>query len=580
MKTQQEYIGQVENGLRNEYFIKGDKLKSITEAMEEACIPGISVAIINDCEIVWAKGYGIADIESGLPVNEITLFQAASISKPLTALAVMKLVQDGKLDLDKDINTYLKTWKLQDGELTAKNKVTLRNLLSHTAGVTVHGFPGYSSEAEIPTLVQILNGENPANTGRVFVNMEPNTQFRYSGGGYTIVQQLLIDCLEMPFEKIMHELVLEPLGMTNSFYSQSCLNEEQYANATAGHKSGGNQVNGKRHIYPEMAAAGLWTTAEDLAKFAVEVQKSLKGKSNKILTKEFMEIMTTPILFGEYNIGLRNEKVGGEMLLGHNGGNEGYSCSMFFHKEKGFGIVFMSNSDDGYKMKLPLLRSAAAAYGFGNILHPDYETMDLPIEVTKQFEGAYKLQPDKTLKIFNHNDKLYYKTVFHEPIQLEYAGNNTLIDINRNIKFELIKDSSKLLMNSSIIERLMDEEKLASDYIEEDNIEQAVKCYEELMDKNADMRLRLENELNNDGYNCIYKENYKTAIAFLIINTILFPESSNAWDSLGEAYFINKQYDLSMEAMKKSLVYNPNNQNAVKLIKDAEEYISLENKLG
>jgi CubicO group peptidase (beta-lactamase class C family) len=171
----------------------------------------------------------------------------------------------------------------------------------------------------------------------------------------------------------MRELVLEPLGMTNSFYSQSCLNEEQCAHATAGHKSGGSQVKGKRHLYPEMAAAGLWTTAEDLAKFAIEVQKSLRGESNKILTREFMEAMATPILTGEYNIGLGNEKIGGEQLLGHNGGNEGYSCSLLFHKEKGFGVVFMSNSDDGYKMKLPLFRSAAAAYSFYNILHNDYE---------------------------------------------------------------------------------------------------------------------------------------------------------------------------------------------------------------
>jgi CubicO group peptidase (beta-lactamase class C family) len=487
----------------------------------------------------------------------------------------MKLVQDGKLDLDEDINTYLKAWKLQESELTKTNKVTLRNLLSHTAGVTVHGFPGYSPDVELPTLIQVLNGESPANTGRIFVNMEPNTQFSYSGGGYTIVQQVLIDVLQMPFERIMHELVLEPLGMTNSFYSQCSLNGEQCANATAGHKSGGSQVKGKRHIYPEVAAAGLWTTAEDLAKFAVEVQKSLNGESNKILTKEFMELMTTPILTGEYNIGLQNEKIGREMLLGHNGGNEGYSCSMFFHKEKGFGVVFMSNSDDGYKMKLPLFRSAAAAYNFYNILQPDYEVMDLTEEVKKKFEGTYKLQPDKSLKVFQYNDRLFYKTIFDKPIQVEYVGDNRLIDINRNVRFELIKDSSNLLMNDKTIERLRDEEKLASDYIEEDNIEQAVKCYKELMEVDAALRLRLENDLNNDGYNCLYKDNYKNAIAFLKINTILFSESSNTWDSLGEAYFIDKQYGLAVEAMKKSLEYNPNNQNAVKVIKEAEAYLTL-----
>lgn len=573
MKTQQEYIEQLENGLREEYFLKGDKLKSITEAMKEACIPGIGIAVIYDFEVVMTKGYGTQDIELKMPVNINTIFQAASISKPLTALAVMKLVQDGKLDLDEDINTYLKTWKLPENKLTEVNKVTLRNLLSHTAGVTVHGFPGYSAEAEIPTLVQILNGETPANTGKINVDLEPNTQFRYSGGGYTIVQQALIDQLQKPFEEIMHELVLEPLGMTNSFYSKSPLNKQQAINATAGHKSDGSQVSHKRHLYPEMAAAGLWTTAGDLAKFAIEVQKCLKGESNKILTREFMEMMTTSVLSGEYNLGLCNEKVGNEMLLGHNGGNEGYSCSMLFHKEKGFGVVFMSNSDNGYKMKLPIFRSAAAAYGFHNVLNPDYEKAELSPEVMRTFEGTFKIQDDKSLKIFQHSGKLYYKTIFDEPIQLEYVGNNTMIDINRKTKFELITNSSNLLINGKAMERLGDGEKLASDYIEEDNIEQAVICYSELMEKDVQARLRLENTLNNDGYNCIFRKNFKTAIAFLKINTILFPESYNAWDSLGEAYFTNKEYDLCIEAMKSSLKYNPNNQNALKYIKDSEEHL-------
>ena len=573
MKTEQEYIGQVENGLREEYFIKGDKLKSITEAMNEASIPGVSIAVIHNFQIVWTKGYGIRDIETKQLVDKNTIFQAASISKPVTALAVMKLVQDGVLDLDEDINTYLKTWKLPESELTAKNKVTLRNLLSHTAGVTVHGFAGYSAEAKTPTLVQVLNDEAPANSGNIMVDIEPNSKFRYSGGGYTIVQQALIDQLQKPFEEIMHELVLKPLGMTNSFYSSSSLKEKQGANTTAGHYSDGNQVPYKRHHYPEMAAAGLWTTAEDLAKYAVEIQKTLKGQSNKILTREFMELMTTPILTGEYNIGLRNEKVGEEMLLGHGGSNEGYRCRMLFHKEKGFGVIIMSNSDNGHNINLPVFRSAAAAYGFDNILQPDYEKAELSVDKLELFKGTYKLQPDKSLKVFQHNGSLFYKTIFDGTIELQYVGNSTLIDKNRNTKFQLINGSRDLLMNDNRIEGLKDEVKLASDYIEEDNIEEAVRCYEELMKKNAQMRFSLENQLNIAGYTCIYRKRYSTAVAFLKINTILFPESANAWDSLGEAYFINKQYYLAIEAMKEALKYNPNNAYALTLIKDAEKYL-------
>lgn len=451
--------------------------------------------------------------------------------------------------------------------------MTLRNLLSHTAGVTVEGFPGYKPDSEMPTLLQVLKGELSANTGKIAVDMEPNTKFRYSGGGYTIVQQALIDQLQKPFQEIMQELVLDPLGMTNSFYSNAVLNEKQYINATAGHKVDGKQPLGKRHLYPEMAAAGLWTTAEDLAKFSIEVQKSLKGESNKILTKEFMEIMTTPVLNGEYNIGLRNEKIGAEQLLGHSGGNEGYTCNMLFHKEKGFGVIFMSNCDKGYEIKIPFFRSAAAAYGWNNILHPDYEIVTLSADKIKLFSGNYKIEFDKTMKIFEYNHRLVYQTIYDELIQLDYVGNNILIDTNRTIKIEFREDSDKLYMNENIIERLNDGEKLASDHIEEDNIGQAVICYQELMKKDNDMENWLENNLNNCGYSCIWRKNYHTAIAFLKINTILFPQSINAWDSLGEAYFFDKQYELSMEAMKKSLEYNPNNQNAVEFIKDAKEHL-------
>jgi CubicO group peptidase (beta-lactamase class C family) len=573
MQSNHERIEQVENGLRPEYFIKNDKLKSITELMKETNTPGISVAIIDNFEIVWAKGYGISDTKTQLPVNTNTIFQAASISKPLTALAVMKLVQDGKLDLDENINSYLKALKLPVNEFTAKNKVTLRNLLSHTAGMTGHGFSGYNRDADIPTLVQVLNGELPANTDKVIVDMEPNTGFRYSGGGYTIVQQMLIDQLQKPFQEIMQELVLAPLGMTNSFYSNCDLNEEQCTNATAGHKRDGSQVFGKRHLYPEMAAAGLWTTAEDLAKFSIEVQNSLKGESNKILTKEFMESMATPVLNGEYNIGLCNEKIGIDQLLGHDGGNEGYTCTMLFHKEKGFGVTFMSNCDRGYEMKMPFFRSVAAAYDFDNILHPDYEIVDLSADEVKLFSGNYKMEFDKTIKIFQNNNKLFYKTIYDELKQLDYVGNNILIDTNRTVKIVFREELGKLYMNENIIERLKDGEKLASDYMVENNIEQAVRCYQELMEKDSDMKNWLPNNLNNVGYNFIWSNDYNTAIAFLKIGTILFPEDANSWDSLGEAYFIDKRYELSIEAMKKSLEYNSNNLNAVKFIKDAKEYL-------
>ncbi|MDT8717525.1 class A beta-lactamase-related serine hydrolase [Clostridium sp. 19966] len=572
MKSKQEYIKKFESSLRTEYFVKGDKQNSIVEMMKKTHTPGISVAVIQDYQLAFSKGYGISDMEKSSPVNESTIFQAASISKPVTCMAVMKLAQDGKLDLDEDINSYLKSWKLKYDGFNEKNKVTLRNLLSHTAGINVHGFPGYNFNSKIPTLIQVLNGESPANTAKITLSMEPNTKFSYSGGGYTIVQQVLVDQLGKKFEDIMKELVLEPLKMNTSFYTNAPLDNSYIPNVTAGHNIDGGCIEGKRHVYPEMAAAGLWTTAEDLAKFVLEIQKSLKGQPNRIISKDFMQFMAIPILTGEYNMGLENQKVAQEYLLGHDGGNEGYCCSMLFHKEKGYGLILMTNSNNGYQMKLPILRSAATAFGWNNILRPDYEKSELSAETKNLFMGSYKLEFDISIKVFADNNKLFYKIGYFEPKKLEYVGNYTFIDTDRKNKFEFVKDENKIYMNESILESLNDGEKLACDYIEEGNIEQAVNIYKRIIEEKNIIKFSLEGKLNNAGYNCLGNNN-EAAINLLKVNTILFPDSANAWDSLGEAYFENGQYELSIEAMKNSLQYNQNNKNALFFIEKAKKYL-------
>lgn len=575
MPNQSEKIKQVENGLRPKYFVKGDKLKSINEVMKEMNIPGISVAIINNFEVVWSKGYGVADTETQQPVDENTIFQAASISKPVTAMAVMKMVQDGKLDLDRNINTYLKSWQLEENELTAKKAVTLKNLLSHNAGVTVHGFPGYKPDAPFPTLVQVLNGETPANTGKIFVDMEPETQWRYSGGGTTIVQQAMIDQENKSFQELMQEKILNPIGMSNSFYSNSILNEKQLKNATAGHYNDGTLVVGKRHIYPEMAAAGLWTTAQDLAKFAVEIQKSLKGESNKVLNKQFTETMTTPVLKGELNIGLFNQKIGEEQFLSHAGGNEGFSCDLLFHKTKGYGIVLMTNSRNCNGLMMPLFRSAASVYGWSDVLPPDFEEVVLTNEEKVHFYGSYQLDFDKMARLyFVNNNKLVFKISCDPEKQVTPISKLSLITADRVDKISISADFDKFFLNDKELKRnFNDDEMLAADYIEAGYILDAVDCYQKLLEKDAEAIKWLENYLNNAGYYFISQNNFKIATGFLKTNSILFPQSGNVWDSLGEAYFFDKKYELTIETMKKALKINPNNQNAISKIKEAEELL-------
>src|SRR5215207_10452393 len=189
----------VGRGLLPPVLIKGAPAWSIEERLRHYKVPGVSVAVIKDFKVEWARGYGFKDAEAREPVTERTLFQAGSISKPVAAMTILKKVEQGKLSLDEDVNARLASWKLPENEFTAKRKVTLANLLSHTAGLTVHGFPGYGVGAAVPTLPQVLDGAPPANTAPVRVDLEPGTRFRYSGGGTTVMQLALEDVENRPF---------------------------------------------------------------------------------------------------------------------------------------------------------------------------------------------------------------------------------------------------------------------------------------------------------------------------------------------------------------------------------------------
>src|SRR5208282_3138916 len=193
---------------------------TINERMAHYKVPGVSVAFFDHGQIIWTKTYGFADVASKKPVTADTLFQAAPTRKPVAALAALRLVQEGKLSLDEDVNVKLRTWKVPENAFTIKEKVTVRRILSHSAGLTVHGFPGYASDEPVPTVVQILNGEKPANSDPIRVDVVPGTLWRYSGGGYVILQTLLSDVTGKPFPQIMSELVLRPAGMTHSTYEQ------------------------------------------------------------------------------------------------------------------------------------------------------------------------------------------------------------------------------------------------------------------------------------------------------------------------------------------------------------------------
>lgn len=330
------------------------KPKPLATRMEELGVPGVSVAFIDEGEVVWARGWGYADVESKRPVTPETLFQAASISKPVAALGALTLVDEGRLTLDGSINEQLESWSLGDEE----HVITLRGLMTHTAGLTVHGFPGYTAGVELPSTLEVLQGRG--NTGEVKVDLVPGTQWRYSGGGYTVMQLLMEEVSGRPFATLMRERVLVPMGMERSTYEQP-LPEARRSEAATAYSGRGDAVEGRFHSYPEQAAAGLWTTPSDLARYLIAAQSSLSGGEHPILEEATAEDMLTPAL-GGWGLGPSFFADGAQ--FGHGGANMGFRCQMLGLVEGNEGAVVMTNSDSGGALAQEILMTLAREYGW------------------------------------------------------------------------------------------------------------------------------------------------------------------------------------------------------------------------
>jgi CubicO group peptidase (beta-lactamase class C family) len=331
----------------------------LAQRMAQYRVPGVSIAVVNRGVVEWARGYGTTEAGRGTRVTQETLFQAASVSKPVAAVAAMRLVQDGRLGLDDDVNRYLRSWHLPPGR--DGRGVTLRQLLSHSAGVGIHGFGGYQRGATVPSVVQILEGRRPANNKPIRIASQPG-HYAYSGGGYTVVQQLVADASGAPFGEAVYESVLRSLGMTHSTYDQPLPGEfEPYA--AAGHDADGNEIPGGWHTYPELAAAGLWTTPTDLARVIVEIQNAVSGRG-RLLSAPIAQQMISKQA-GNYGLGFNLSGSGRGVRFDHGGVNAGYRVQLMGFAYLGQGAVVMTNGDNGSQLASEITTAIAVEYGWG-----------------------------------------------------------------------------------------------------------------------------------------------------------------------------------------------------------------------
>lgn len=340
------------------------------QLLKQFNVPGVSIAVIKDFKVVLAVAYGVADAETGTPVTTRTMFQAASVSKPVAAMVSLKAVQEKRFSLDQDVNSILKSWKLPGGDLTKSTQVTPRMLMSHTSGMgDAFGFPGYAPGTPLPTLPQILDGVPPSNLRAVRLERPPFSGFEYSGGGVIVQQLALTDAVGRPFAQIAREWVLDPLDMTNSTFEQP-LPAAHHAQAARAHNRTGARMTEPWRVYPEQAAAGLWTTPTDLARLAIELQLAVQGRSAVVLTQALAREMITPVGVGPYAVGFGLEKQGEGWYFGHSGSNWGFQCALMAHRSKGYGVVIMTNSDSGSALITPLARMIQEEYNWDAVETP------------------------------------------------------------------------------------------------------------------------------------------------------------------------------------------------------------------
>jgi CubicO group peptidase (beta-lactamase class C family) len=406
----EQRIERVANGLLTANVIPGQPPMTLSVRMTELNVPGVSIAVLHGGKIEWARGFGSVST-SGPPVTSETLFQAGSISKPVSAIAALALVQAGQLDLDADVNTMLKSWKIPENSFTDESKVTLRKLLSHSAGVSVHGFPGYAADKPVPSLIEILNGTPPANTAPIIVQYVPGKRFQYSGGGYTIMQQLLMDVTGRPFPDLVADMVLKPFGMTNSSFVQPLPAKEAQAAATP-YRGTGAPVPGGPHTYPELAAAGLWTTPTDLARFAIAMQDAWTGRKNPVLSQSMTAQMLTPGL-GDYGLSLVVRGSPPNRRFGHAGVNDGF-VNLMWAFESGEGAVVMTNGARGGLLANEIIRSIATEYRWPALQPKVRQRINVGAGRLELLVGTYEITPTFRIRVSREGDRLFAQATKQE----------------------------------------------------------------------------------------------------------------------------------------------------------------------
>jgi CubicO group peptidase (beta-lactamase class C family) len=550
--------------------------------IEQAKVPGLSIAVVDNYQVVFSQVAGLKDSGTKNKIDNNTAFSTASISKPVVATLVMMLAEQGKLDLDAPVNTYLKSWTLAPSDMVKSKPITLRNLLSHTAGMSQGGFADFHLGDDIPTPVESLNGiKLPRYKTPITVDFEPETNWNYSGGGYVIVQVAIEDLTGKPLAQLAEEMLFTPLDMQHTTMYQNG-QEKFLSNVAKVHDKEQKVIRDGIPICPQVAPSGMWSTPLDMARFTIEYQKALAGKPTKVVStwvaKQTTEVKTLKVTGGWSAGWMRFEAQGNLDWFSHGGSNTGTGGHVMATMQDGKGIMIFINAPTPTRNPAitMLIENVIQSLQWTEAIESNQQVISkAPLD---KMVGRYLSPFDQIVTITQEQDKL----IFHNPLvigggqfsgELHYQQDNRFaLDAHSNtFAIEMNPDDNQdyltlfrsgTTLKNYAMRKLLNGEQLPFEVAEKQGVEQSIKAYKAWKKQYPASRLISSNALNRAGYMALAKKDYQAAVNYQSVYTALYPKDANAFDSLAEAYMTKGDTQLAVSNYKKSLALNDNNQNA------------------
>jgi len=371
--------------------IAGEEARwTVAERLAHYGVPGVSVAVVEGGELAWAGGFGVREKGSTAPVDENTMFMGASTSKPVAAFLMLQHVERGLIDLDVDINRYLKRWKVPENEYTSRFPVTLRACLSHRAGLTVNGWGVVLRGRPVATAIDVLEGRPISGERAVVVDKTPGGSERYSGGGFLLAEMLLEDVTGRSFDSLADELIFQPLGMHHTTYKNP-LQERFHGNVASGHNAAGDPMPGGWAVSPDCAAGGIITTAGDYARFMIATRNAFLGRKGALLRRDLAQQMLTRQGSGLFGLGWRSLGDGASRHMNHGGSNDGYQSETNLYLDSGDGAAVFTNAVPGILLFCEIQNGVADLQSWPDFMPAPKNARPVPAAEHWRYVGEYPI---------------------------------------------------------------------------------------------------------------------------------------------------------------------------------------------